>query len=299
MRSTAILAILVLAIGTQAALAQSAQCPPKKQTAFILKGVNDDPVSVIKAVGMANTLVLLAPDVDITFSNSILNLPAGARDPFLLFPPCVTLASFQPPPEVRSPAFPPPPTPVPGSGRTPHSLGPVLRYTLDGGRPDDAAFIQMACPGDDPNSAGDGARVLGIRVFGPHFNDHQESEKGINILGCHDVEIANTEVAGWSIAINVDGQLTDIPTEVPEEIFIKIHDNYIHHNQHSQSGGHSEGYGVEVKHGAFVEIDQNVFDYNKHSITADVDAGGYNAVLNLILKGGGFQNSVVPILGIQ
>ena len=108
--------------------------------------------------------------------------------------------------------------------------------------------------------AGNGARVLGIRIFGLNFNDHQTSEKGINILSCPDVEIANTEVAGWSVAINVDGGLDAIPTEEPPEIFIKIHDNYIHHNQHSTSGSHSEGYGVEVGRGAFAAIFQNVFD---------------------------------------
>jgi hypothetical protein len=226
---TAILAVLALAISIQAALAQSAQCPPKSQTVFILKGVNDNPDAVISAVGPpnhANTLVLLAPDVDITFSNLTVTNPSSDT-PFILFDRCVTLASFQPPPQILSPASGSDlGSPAPGSGRTPHSLGPVLRYNLDGDRKADAAFIQMAC---DSTSDSEGARVLGIRIFGPNFNDHQTSEKGINILGCHDVEIANTEVAGWSIAINVDGGLAEIPTEEPKEIFIKIHDNYIHH----------------------------------------------------------------------
>ena len=220
-----------------------------------------------------NALVLLAPDVDIAFSN--LTVPNPSSDtPFLVFARCVTLASFQPPPQI-DPHAPtggvvPPPV-IPGSGRTPHSLGPVLRYSLDSPpdhpdlqRKDDAAFIQMDCRGDPPKiadpMAGNGARVLGIRIFGLNFNDHQTSEKGINILSCPDVEIANTEVAGWSVAINVDGGLDAIPTEEPPEIFIKIHDNYIHHNQHSTSGSHSEGYGVEVGRGAFAAIFQNVFD---------------------------------------
>jgi hypothetical protein len=306
MRSTAVLAVLILAISTQTALAQSVQCPAKSRPAFILKGVNDDPDTVIKAVQQPNSLVLLAPDVDITFSNLTVSGTDGQvgtvdpGTPFIVFARCVTLASFQPPTNVLSPAPtgpvvpPPPPVVVPGSGRTPHSLGPALRYSLDLGpkrqpRNDTAAFIEMNCTG---GLSGDGAQILGIRVFGPDFNDHQTGERGINIRGCHDVEIANTEVAGFSVAINVDGNLAEIPTEEPKEIFIKIHDNYIHHNQHSTSGSHSEGYGVEVGRGGFAEIFQNVFDYNKHSITADGLAGGYRAVHNLILKGGGFQNSL-------
>ena len=65
-----------------------------------------------------------------------------------------------------------------------------------------------------------------------------------------------------------------------------IHDNFFHHNQHE--GG--EGYGVEVKHGAFATIARNVFDFNRHAISGGQEPGtGYLAQDNLILKGGGFH----------
>jgi hypothetical protein len=73
-----------------------------------------------------------------------------------------------------------------------------------------------------------------------------------------------------------------------------VHDNFIHHNQHPSKdscifgGGHSAGYGVEASDGAYVKIEQNVFDWNRHSIAGDGKFGtGYLAFRNLILKHGG------------
>jgi Right handed beta helix region len=332
MRPSAILAVLLLAIGTQTALAQSAQCPTERKIVYVRKGVNDNPAAVIAAVSAPNTMVLLAPDVDIDFSNWACpsgpepnaECPNGTETPLIVLKRCVTLASYAPATNtvfsarfaetsgVAVGAASAPKTaaarsglspaltnieiePVAGSGRTPHSLGPVLRYGTNAKRSSGATFIEMPCPGDplDPNS-GDGARILGFRVFGPNFADHHTSEIGINIRGCHDVEIANMEVAGWGgSAIRVDDSdhFKDIPTQEPSVLFIRIHDNYVHHNQHSTSDHTSLGYGVVVSTGAFAQIYQNVFDYNKHSITAAGKAGGYNALYNLILKGGGFQDS--------
>jgi hypothetical protein len=161
MRFTAILAVLVLATGTRA-LAESAQCAPPKNIVFITKGVNDTPNNVMDAVQKnPNTMVLLAPDVDIIFSNQTVMGEDGkigtyeSGAPFIRFNTCVTLASFEPPttnlpPETTSDAIPPV---VPGSGRTPHSVGPRLQYTLDKGpngedRSEKAAFIEMRCTQD-------------------------------------------------------------------------------------------------------------------------------------------------------
>src|SRR5262249_17013133 len=58
-----------------------------------------------------------------------------------------------------------------------------------------------------------------------------------------------------------------------------------------RSTGGAAGYGVEVGPAAFAKIFQNVFDYNRHSITASGFAGGYEAERNLVLKGGGYHNS--------
>jgi Right handed beta helix region len=302
MRSSAFLAVLVLAISTQSALAQRTDCPTyPSEIVYIHKSHNDaendaNVGTVVDKVGKENTWVLLDSDVEITFSMS--NVPnASPGDPFIRFGRCVTLASYaliiSPPPVIddlsrfRG-------VPEPGAGRTPHSLGPRLRY-LDDGRATDASFIEMHCVrnSDDPSAMGDGAHIKGIRVSGPNDDDHHTNERGIFINGCHDVEIANNEIHGWGgAAIRVqDSELIQdlpdhFPDREPDEIFIKIHDNYIHHNQDSDG----DGYGVDVQHGAFAEIFQNVFDFNKHSITAAGDSGGYHAFRNLILKGGGFRN---------
>ena len=341
-RFSGFFAVLVLAISAQVALAQSANCPPKSQIVYIHQGKTvkeqaDNVHSIVDAVRTENTMVLLDSDVDITFSmNNVLDpddrdpdgkeRPAKSGDPFIKFSHCVTLASY-------ALVFSPPPAsdgllrvhgvPEPGAGRTPHSLGPALKYTLDA-RPEDGRLVERgdaaAFIGVDCNSAfnqenqGNGARILGIRIVGPNLDDHQSGERGIFINNkhnpkkpdwdCHDVEIANNEISGWGgAAIRVqDTELnSDIVNQIRDgvtpEISIKIHDNYIHHNQHSTSGTHSEGYGVDVQHYAFADIFHNVFDFNKHSITAAGDSGGYRALGNLILKGGGFRNGT--FLGVH
>jgi hypothetical protein len=71
--------------------------------------------------------------------------------------------------------------------------------------------------------------------------------------------------------------------------------NHIHHNQQPADsyvfGGHAGGYGVESDHGAWVEITENLFDANRHSIAAAGDTGGYEAERNLVLKGGGYHGT--------
>ena len=73
---------------------------------------------------------------------------------------------------------------------------------------------------------------------------------------------------------------------------VKIFNNYIHHNQHPSSGGSALGYGVVVSTGAWAQIFQNVFDFNRHAIAAAWHSGGYEASLNLVLKGGGYHSTV-------
>ena len=298
MRSSTFLALPFLATSCHSAFSQTTQCPSNPQITYIEKGVNDNPAFLIAAVSKSNVMVLLAPDVDIDFSQVI--SPIGAEEPLIELGRCVTLASYQP--TIIPPlAAPIPPVggegqqPVPGSGRTPHSLGPVLRYGTNPKRSTAAAFIEANCSGDpSASNSADGTRILGFRVFGPTFADQHTSEKGINIRGCPNAEIANMEIAGWGeAAVRIDNSDHEkgIPTAAPNPISVLIHDNYIHHNQNSEHNGSSLGYGVEISTGAFASIYQNVFDYNKHSITASGFAGGYNAGLNLILKGGGLQNS--------
>jgi Right handed beta helix region len=288
MKSSGLIAVLIIAVATPAAFAQRAPClVQKRNVVYIRKGANDDMVKAVRDnVRTPNTTVLLAPDVDIDFS-AVVGEPSNS--PLIVFAHCVTLASYLP---EDGP---------PGSGRTPHSVGPVLRYGTNKNRTKDPAFLWTNCSGDPADEAhfGDGARISGIRIFGPDFNDHFSGEKGIYIQGCHDVEISNCEIAGWgeaAIAVDDFDHVSGIPTQEPSKILVRIHDNYLHHNQHSSTGGHATGYGVEVSKGAFAEIFQNVFDYNRHSVTAGGTAGGYRAMRNLILKGGGFHNGT--FLGI-
>jgi len=75
------------------------------------------------------------------------------------------------------------------------------------------------------------------------------------------------------------------PSENPT---VRIHDNYIHHNQHVAR----EGYGVAVYTGAYVLIERNVFDWNRHAIAGDgSDGSGYRAYENLVLENGGYHDT--------
>jgi Right handed beta helix region len=316
------------------ARADSARCPPASNIVYIdapssggslqqQQQANDAVAAkIMSAVTIANTEVLLAQDVDIDFSRMS---GMSIDGPLLILAPCVTLASYKrwsnpvsgqgsrtvspsPPvtlrPRVVARVVPPPSVGVPGEGlvlgggRTPNELGPALRWSNQSNplRQDGAAFIGAGCTVDPsvPSSNG-GMRILGIRIIGPTPDNHFTAEKGVYVTGCHDFEIANSEVYGWGgSGIRVDDcpGKCGIPNSEPPLLYVRIHDNYIHHNQHSNNGGNSEGYGIEVGPGAFAEIYQNVFDYNKHSVMADGHAGGYNALRNLVLKGGGLQESI-------
>jgi hypothetical protein len=70
---------------------------------------------------------------------------------------------------------------------------------------------------------------------------------------------------------------------------VRIKGNFFHHNRH----GAGEGYGVASTAGAYITIEQNVFDENRHAIAGGsrnddaLDYSGYTARDNLILAGGG------------
>jgi hypothetical protein len=64
---------------------------------------------------------------------------------------------------------------------------------------------------------------------------------------------------------------------------VKVHDSFIHHNQHIGS----DGYGVDVSHGGWALIERNVFDFNRHTVThgsvvGNPYTGGYTANYNLV-----------------
>jgi hypothetical protein len=84
--------------------------------------------------------------------------------------------------------------------------------------------------------------------------------------------------------------ITDYAGATQPSNAVKVHDSFIHHNQHI--GG--DGYGVDASHGAWALVERNVFDFNRHAVTAgsvvgNVGMGGYTASYNLVLKGGGYH----------
>ncbi len=179
-----------------------------------------------------------------------------------------------------------PPRPV----RTARNPGPRI-FTTSRPRP----LFMIECNGDattdpytEPTIAGNGARISGFRLFGPHLgvkDGDGNLETGIAVNGCVDVSISNMELAGWSgSAIRLNDNANDPRIANPNAI--QIHDNYIHNNQHVGKNG----YGVDVGVGAYALIERNVFDLNRHAIAGSGEAGtGYFARNNLVLKGGGIH----------
>jgi hypothetical protein len=178
------------------------------------------------------------------------------------------------------------------SARTPRSLGPVLSFGDHSktGIPGTTAFLQIGCSED---TRATGNIIRGFRIYGPTFGDQKDMDDyvGIRIDNCSDAEIYNMDIAGWGgAAIEVRHPLLDSqPLSWPDKTWVRIHDNYLHHNLHTanDNDSHSAGYGVNTSKKGCSDIYHNVFDYNNHDVTADGDAGGYIALQNLILKGGG------------
>ncbi|MGE3511301.1 MAG: FG-GAP-like repeat-containing protein [Vicinamibacterales bacterium] len=146
-------------------------------------------------------------------------------------------------------------------------------------------------------------RITGLRIRGVDADniaaENATNSHGIVITSALNVEIDNNEISGWrSSAIQVMDNL--FPPRIchmegasdcsqRNSSTIRIHGNYIHHNQ--QNG--TDGYGVAVVKGAYALIEKNVFDYNRHAIATDGSTGsGYLAYRNLVLEHGGFHENV-------
>jgi hypothetical protein len=171
--------------------------------------------------------------------------------------------------------------------RTPDNPGPRL-YTTSKPKP----LLHIRCKYDD-GIFGDNVKIEGFRLTGPHWDPvpgDENTERGITVNSCRNVEISNMEISGWSgqgiyveDPMNYSSNFTDV----------QIHDNFFHHNQHHDGNG----YGVASTNGARVLIERNVFDFNRHAIAAGGADGpggrgngtGYVARHNLVLKGGGFH----------
>jgi Right handed beta helix region len=204
-------------------------------------------------------------------------------------------------------------------GRTPRSLGPMIKFGTSRGKP--LNFFHIICDSDKLN--GDYARISSIRLIGPDTGQQSISTYGIRISRCVGVEISNMEIAGWGGAgIYIVDKGPDQPVGSnlkglgriinPEQV--KIHDNFFHNNQYPSTTkcdyvvehspppprvvpkncvSHAEGYGVNVNEGAWAHIYRNVFDFNRHAIAASGNSGGYRAEQNLILKGGGYHGNIL------
>ena len=166
-------------------------------------------------------------------------------------------------------------------GRTARTAGPLLYTTT---RPKRLLLV-----------TGDDVRISGLRINGPDMgvaDGDGGPATGLYVSSRNDVEIDHNEISGWknaAIGVNDDGNRISYVLN-PETV--RIHDNFIHHNQRSGSFG----YGVVVGNGAYALIERNVFDFNRHAIAGDgSDDSGYRAYENLVLKAGGRHRKVLGL----
>jgi hypothetical protein len=145
----------------------------------------------------------------------------------------------------------------------------------------------------------DNVRISGIRLDGgmTHWltEGDEPTSAGIQVDSTVNVEIGDSELYGWNgSAISVVDPAQRMEYEDWSSVW--LHDNWIHHNLHLNSGGclgrgHGAGYGVVVSKGAYALIERSVFDWNRHAVASDGQANtGYQFNRNLVLKEGG-QNS--------
>jgi Right handed beta helix region len=164
-------------------------------------------------------------------------------------------------------------------GRTARSAGPRLYTTT---RPKRLLIV-----------TGDDVRISGLRIHGPDMgvaDGDGGPATGLYVSSRNDVEIDHNEIAGWkNAAVGVNDENNRISYVLNPDT-VRIHDNFIHHNQ--RTGGF--GYGVVIGDGAYALIDRNVFDYNRHAIASDgSDDSGYRAYENLVLENGGKHRKIL------
>ena len=134
-------------------------------------------------------------------------------------------------------------------------------------------------------------------------------EEAIKIESCVGVEIANMELSGWSgeaIGVWDPAKRQLLPAAPParhllpparqllDSEVVWSPDYFIHHNQHEGKFG----YGVDVYEGAWAKIERNVFDFDRHAITASGSRGiGYLANQNLVLRGSDVHEQMFDVHG--
>ncbi|WP_292519973.1 carbohydrate-binding protein [Methanoculleus sp.] len=121
---------------------------------------------------------------------------------------------------------------------------------------------------------GENARITGLRLEGPDMTTKWIDGKKIGIYCTYrNFELDNCELSGWGNSAITMGNTggSDMKTG-----------GYIHHNyfHHCQMDG--LGYGVVISAGAVSLIEANYFDYVRHAISGDGEAGdGYEARYNI------------------
>lgn len=120
-------------------------------------------------------------------------------------------------------------------------------------------------------TAGDHARVTGLRIRGPYPHRERAAHSSYGIMTSHfALEIDNCEISGFSVAAT---RFDEGATRG------YVHHSFIHHNQ---KGG--LGYGVSIN-GATVLIEANLFDWCRHHIASSGSPGsGYEARYNICLE---------------
>jgi hypothetical protein len=109
---------------------------------------------------------------------------------------------------------------------------------------------------------------------------------GITVNSGLNVQIDNNEIYGWRGAAIDVRDTWDRISLAANPMTVRIHDNFIHHNQRQRGNG----YGVETTYGAYALIEKNVFDWNRHALASDGRPGsGYLAYRNLVLEDGGMN----------
>jgi hypothetical protein len=141
---------------------------------------------------------------------------------------------------------------------------------------------------------GDGVRIRGLRIRGRDLGvPSSGNTSGILSNSNQRLEIDNNEISGWrhaAVELRDSGKrISHLGTPT-----IRVHDNYIHHNQRIGK----DGYGVAMYSGAYALIERNVFDWNRHAITgADgSNESGFRAYDNLVLQHGG-KHRWIPFPG--
>lgn len=183
--------------------------------------------------------------------------------------------------------------------RGPLGARPVLRYSTDG--VDFWGLLQVA---------GHHILVQGLHLIGPADDNRSGSQKlSTAILGNVDVArqkglyvtVFDNELERWTFATYAlgndlsyrPGQVDQrVPRQAPEDApMIRFERNYVHHNHRNGAG-----YGVNVGGGVYITIAGNVFDRNRHAVSAGgYPHSGYSARHNFVLQGGYTESGFLGI----